>query len=87
MVGIGALWTTPKLETEGHWAGRYRANVGGIELLFPPVSEGALLEAAPLWKWLTYPRMYTTPVEEVASILRELVAKAPRASKAKKRGA
>lgn len=71
-IGIAALATiktAPELVKEGHWKGRYSAVVGDVKALADPIGFEALVEMFPTWKWPTYPRMYTTPPEAIASEL------------------
>lgn len=73
LIAKGVIKTASKLNISGHWAGRYRARVSDVATFEPPFSEEQLVGTAPSWKWLTYPRMYTTPDEEIADALRALI--------------
>lgn len=72
-VGSGKLVSRPvKLKT-GAWAGRFRAKVDGVTWFPRPVSEDTVSKALPEWRWLRYPKGYTTPAPKVAEPLRALL--------------
>jgi len=73
----GRIQSAPKLQIKGQGAKRYHAKVSDILLLNPPISMEKLSETLPSWAWLRYPRMYTTPSDEIADILRELAVSSP----------
>ncbi len=62
-----------RAEPKKAWPGRYGADVGEIVLLNPPVPLAYLRENHPSWKWLTYPRSYTTIDGQIETRLEELI--------------
>ena len=67
-VATGEVMSPP---TKGSFNNRsiYRADLGEIKMLDPPVPVERVLEQIPEWKWPTYPRSYTTPSPDVAQQL------------------
>ncbi|NUP07981.1 MAG: hypothetical protein HOW73_18195 [Polyangiaceae bacterium] len=51
---------------------RASAEIGDIELVEPALTPADLQQALPDWKWLTYPRSYTSPNPDIATRLWEL---------------
>jgi hypothetical protein len=69
IVAIGEVVSAPALAVEDPWKGRYVAQVGEVEALADPLEFEELIRMFPQWKWPTYPRMYTTPPEAIATAL------------------
>lgn len=81
VIAKGTITSKPK--PNEHWgAGRYEAKVSEIIRFEPPISTETLSKALPDWPWLGYPKMYTTPPDEFAEILRKFT-NAPRDVKIK----
>jgi len=73
LVAVAKQMSTPILEDNGGQA-RYRAQLGEVELIEPPIADADLWEVMPEWEWLkSYSRGYNTPPEEVADALVGLV--------------
>lgn len=71
VVAKGTIASKPK--PNEHWgAGRYEAKVSEIFRFDPPISTETVSNALPDWPWLGYPKMYTTPPEDIADILRKV---------------
>lgn len=84
VVAKGTIASTPK--PNKRWGrGRYGAKISDIFRFDPPIKIKKLSDALPDWAWLRYPKMYTTPAEEIADVLRNF-ASAPR-NVAKRQGA
>ncbi len=84
VVAKGTIASPPK--PNKRWGrGRYGAKISDIFRFDPPIKIKKLSDALPDWAWLRYPKMYTTPAEEIAEVLRNF-ASAPR-NVAKRQGA
>lgn len=67
--GLGFVATGSISGSPYPYEGSYRANLRNVNLLNPPLSSETVSSKIPSWKWLTYPRSYTTPSPEIASDL------------------
>lgn len=55
------------------WPNRYSAAVKGVRLIAPPISLPIIQREVPDLTWANYPRNITTPAEDVAQQIRDLV--------------
>ena len=76
-LATGTVRMAPRIVTTGFWAGKYRGSIDQVCMLPAPVSEAAALKALRAWKWLTYPRSYTTVTGQTADGLQTLLASEP----------
>ena len=73
LVAVATQKSLPVLEDNGGRP-RYRAQLGDVELIEPPIADPDLWEVLPEWEWLkSYSRGYTTPTEDVADVLKGLI--------------
>ncbi len=73
LVAVAQQMSSPVSEDNGGQS-RYRAQLGEVELIEPPISDADLWEVLPEWQWLqSFSRGYNTPPEDVADVLKGLV--------------
>ena len=69
----GTIKGLPARVESGFWAGKYQARVGNVTFYRRPLRKEEAAQAMPQWRWLRYPRSYTTPPDDVARRLRMLL--------------
>ncbi|WP_437570895.1 HNH endonuclease [Sorangium sp. So ce542] len=73
IVASGVVVDEPSPGAEFGGTFRFGGQIRDVTMLDPMISEAQLVERLPDWKWLRYPRSYTTPPVEIADALRELL--------------
>jgi 5-methylcytosine-specific restriction endonuclease McrA len=71
LFATGVVLSRAKKST--HRTNRYRARIGRIRLLNEPLPISVLREKIEALSWARYPRSYTTPSDEIADQIRELI--------------
>ncbi|MGK3990553.1 HNH endonuclease [Sorangium sp. So ce136] len=74
IVASGVVVDEPSPGAEFGGTFRFGGQIRDVTMLDPTISEAQLVERFPDWKWLRYPRSYTTPPVEIADALRDLLA-------------